>query len=203
MEHGGTGTGQDALALTFSSGSRGSSRREASCTTGQGKVVSGRVAAAWAFTCHWRTDGNRLWSSPTCSGVAVSVTPVSGSMPRCAAIRRRGWSRGCPSNRTMFWRRTRTLSGTSAMERKLPVNRRSARQVETGRIPKTGRGSGVAARARTWSKPVGFVLPLQRGTAAEIERFIGMAFQCLWMLRARHLFLLPGDSPVGFRLPLD
>ena len=25
----------------------------------------------------------------------------------------------------------------------------------------------------------------------------------LWMLRARHLFLIPGDSPVGFRLPLE
>jgi uncharacterized protein (DUF2126 family) len=47
--------------------------------------------------------------------------------------------------------------------------------------------------------PVGFVLPLQRGYGKH-----GPEWQTgLWMLRSRHLFLIPGDSPVGFRLPLD
>ena len=41
-------------------------------------------------------------------------------------------------------------------------------------------------------------LPLQRGYGKH-----GPEWQTgLWMLRARHLFLVPGDSPVGFRLPL-
>ena len=47
--------------------------------------------------------------------------------------------------------------------------------------------------------PTGFVLPLQRGVGKD-----GPEWQtALWMLRARHLFLLPGDSPVGLRLPLQ
>ena len=46
--------------------------------------------------------------------------------------------------------------------------------------------------------PTGFVLPLQRGAGLN-----GPEWQTgLWMLRGQHLFLIPGDSPVGLRLPL-
>jgi uncharacterized protein (DUF2126 family) len=52
---------------------------------------------------------------------------------------------------------------------------------------------------RGLGQPVGFVLPLQRGHGKH-----GPEWQTgLWMLRARHLFLMPGDSPVGLRLPLQ
>jgi uncharacterized protein (DUF2126 family) len=52
---------------------------------------------------------------------------------------------------------------------------------------------------RGLNKPAGFILPLQRGYGKS-----GPEWQTgLWMLRARHLFLLPGDSPIGFRLPLQ
>jgi uncharacterized protein (DUF2126 family)/transglutaminase-like putative cysteine protease len=43
--------------------------------------------------------------------------------------------------------------------------------------------------------PAGWVLPLRR----EDERWVSG----LWSFRRNHLFLLPGDSPVGLRLPLD
>ncbi len=42
---------------------------------------------------------------------------------------------------------------------------------------------------------VGWVLPLRR----EGERWVSNA----WSFRRNHLFLLPGDSPIGLRLPLD
>ena len=46
--------------------------------------------------------------------------------------------------------------------------------------------------------PVGMVLPLQRGPGKS-----GPEWQTgLWMLRGQHLYLVPGDSPVGLRLPL-
>src|SRR5262249_48950294 len=52
---------------------------------------------------------------------------------------------------------------------------------------------------RGLDEPVGFVLPLQRGFGKH-----GPEWQTgIWMLRARHLFLVPGDSPIGFRLPLQ
>jgi len=51
---------------------------------------------------------------------------------------------------------------------------------------------------RGLNQPVGFVLPLQRGTGKS-----GPEWQTgLWMLRGQRLFLVPGDSPIGMRLPL-
>jgi uncharacterized protein (DUF2126 family)/transglutaminase-like putative cysteine protease len=43
-------------------------------------------------------------------------------------------------------------------------------------------------------RPVGWVLPLARGAAGWLTES--------WKFRRGHLFLLPGDSPVGLRLPL-
>ncbi len=52
---------------------------------------------------------------------------------------------------------------------------------------------------RGLGQPTGFVLPLLR-----VHGKSGPEWQTgLWMLRARHLFLIPGDSPVGLRLPLE
>ena len=51
---------------------------------------------------------------------------------------------------------------------------------------------------RSLKTPAGYVLPLQRATGRD-----GPEWQTgLWMLRGQHLFLLPGDSPIGLRLPL-
>ena len=47
--------------------------------------------------------------------------------------------------------------------------------------------------------PVGLVLPLKRSWGRN-----GPEWQTgLWMLRGQHIFLIPGDSPVGLRLPLS
>lgn len=52
---------------------------------------------------------------------------------------------------------------------------------------------------RGLGEPVGVVLPIQRVRSAR-----GPEWQSgLWMLRGRHLVLIPGDSPAGLRLPLD
>ena len=52
---------------------------------------------------------------------------------------------------------------------------------------------------RTLTEAAGYVLPIQRWQSkARPERWRSE----LWRPRRGHLFLIPGDSPVGFRLPL-
>ena len=46
------------------------------------------------------------------------------------------------------------------------------------------------------AEPAGFVLPVRRATA--YPRWVSE----LWKFRRGGLFLMPGDSPIGFRLPL-
>src|SRR6185436_16697333 len=47
-------------------------------------------------------------------------------------------------------------------------------------------------------KIVGYVLPLRRRWGSGLNWTSGP-----WFLRTEHLFLIPGDSPIGLRLPLD
>ena len=48
-------------------------------------------------------------------------------------------------------------------------------------------------------KITGYALPLKWNTAAEKTGWLS----CQWSFRRNHMFLLPGDSPMGYRLPLD
>jgi uncharacterized protein (DUF2126 family) len=159
---------------------------------GQGKWYPGESLPRWAYTCYWRTDGVPLWHD-----VEWVADPA------------RDYGFGQPEARLFGEELARRLAvGPEYLvtayedpleylhkERNLPVN---VDPVENKLDDPEERERMRRVFAHGLGQPVGFVLPLQRGYGKD-----GPEWQTgLWMLRARHLFLVPGDSPVGFRLPL-
>ena len=158
---------------------------------GQGKWYPGESLPRWSLTCHFRTDGEPLWRDP------ALVARPGGSTPQAAQIAELGAAvcerlgvnadhlrPGYEDSFYYLWK-----------ERRLPVNldprdNRLAWEEERARV------------ARVFEQGldhvVGYALPLRayRDGAA-----IGFQSGELF-LRSEHLCLVPGDSPMGYRLPL-
>jgi uncharacterized protein (DUF2126 family)/transglutaminase-like putative cysteine protease len=159
---------------------------------GQGKWYPGESLPRWAFTCYWRTDGLALWNDARWVGepdedYGYTLREAESFAVALAKRLRIG-------EEYLIAAYEDPLEYLEA-ERRLPINvsvidNRLDDPEARERLRRTfERGLGV---------PTGFVLPMQYG-----RRKNGMDWQSgLWMLRARNLFLMPGDSPIGFRLPV-
>ncbi len=160
---------------------------------GQGKWYPGESLPRWAFTCYWRTDGSALWSNP-----ALIADPASAGHAVEADAERfaEALADRLAVGRAHVIAAYEDPLAYVHQERQLPAN------VD----PQDNKLDDPEARerlARVFSRglnrPSGFVLPLARSLGHDGPRWQSG----LWMLRTQHLFLIPGDSPVGFRLPLQ
>ena len=160
---------------------------------GQGKWYPGEPLPRWAMGCYWRIDGKPLWLDPHL--FAREYDPPTHYGPEEAEqfahtlAHRLGLDEGYvnPAFEDPLYYVQR--------ERQLPINvdpvdNRVDDQKERERLRRVfERGLEI---------PVGHVLPIQRALGKN-----GPEWQTgLWMLRGQHLYLVPGDSPVGLRLPL-
>ncbi len=160
---------------------------------GQGKWYPGESLPRWAYTCYWRADGEPLWHDPEWAGDPAHDYGFGIKEGQQFA---EYLSHSLSLNPEYIVAAYEDPLTYLAKERNLPVNvdpidNKLDNPEERERLRRVfERGLG---------QPVGFVLPLQRGHGKN-----GPEWQSgLWMLRARHLFLIPGDSPVGLRLPLE
>ena len=160
---------------------------------GQGKWYPGEALPRWALGLYWRRDGLPVWRG---DGAEAPARPARATTADALAlIRRLALRLGVDPG---FARPAREdpLHAIKS-EADLPAN------VELGEAAlDEPRSRATLRRAMEGglSKPKGYVLPLRRAfTAAEGGPWLSEA----WTFRRGQLYLVPGDSPIGLRLPLD
>lgn len=160
---------------------------------GQGKWYPGEPLPRWAFALYWRRDGVPIWRDERM--IAREEKDLAPDI-ESARVFAEGIARRLDVS-------TDAVEGVyedpwhfMEKERRLPNN-------VTLDDPKLDNPMERARLAKIFtqglSKPSGFVLPLQRWNARAGE---GRWHSERWSSRTDRLILLPGDSPIGFRLPL-
>jgi uncharacterized protein (DUF2126 family)/transglutaminase-like putative cysteine protease len=160
---------------------------------GQGKWYPGESLPRWTFSLYWRTDGEPVWSDPSLIARENSEADVG---PKQAESLLTAIADELGIDKTMVSEAYEDPAEWLLKEGKLPENvDPSNSKLEDPE--ERSRMARVFERGLT--KPSGYVLPVQRWNAeASGPRWRSEK----WKTRRGKLFLVPGDSPVGYRLPL-
>ncbi len=158
---------------------------------GQGKWYPGEQLPRWALGCFWRADGEPVWRDPALFAderepgghAAADAERFLRALAARLDIADDHVQGGYEDVWYYLWR-----------ERTLPVNvdpfdARLDDELERARLRRVFE--------RKLDSVVGYVLPLQP------NRTVGGWRTGPWFLRDARLYLIPGDSPMGYRLPLD
>jgi uncharacterized protein (DUF2126 family) len=159
---------------------------------GQGKWYPGEQLPRWSLNLYWRKDGRPVWHDPA---LFANEHDDHGATPETARefLRRLAARLGVDEGNVFpayedtwyfLWR-----------ERKLPSNvdpfdARLDDKLERARLRRVFE--------RGLDAPVGYALPVGRD-----ERRPSQWLSSAWYLRDNRCYLIPGDSPIGYRLPLD
>lgn len=159
---------------------------------GQGKWYPGETLPRWTFGLYWRRDGKPIWSNPDLIAKEKPKKPA-GIKETEAFLTKFSQNLGLEPDYAQP-----TFEDPAVwvlQEADLPVN-------VTPDDPKLkdpeARARIAKVFARGLNEAAGFVLPIQRWQAKSQSGWRSER----WKTRRGHLFLIPGDSPVGFRLPL-
>src|SRR5689334_1254360 len=162
---------------------------------GQGKWYPGEPLPRWALSCFWRKDGQPLWDDEADDArekAHAGVTEVEAGRFASELAQMLGLSADyvMPAYEDP-WRILRDESN-------LPLNVDPLAEDTSTEPARRRLGDRLVAGL---GKPVGFVLPLKalpRAKAANQTRWATSP----WPLRREKIFLIEGDSPLGYRLPL-
>jgi uncharacterized protein (DUF2126 family)/transglutaminase-like putative cysteine protease len=159
---------------------------------GQGKWYPGEQLPRWAFGCYWRRDGEPIWTDRGLVGdeeiaYGFGADAANRFVTTLAEEFRLDPQFAIPGYEDAWyylWRERRLPANVDPLKSNLDDPEERAR---LARVFEAKLGSVV-----------GFALPLRRAFGA------GSAWETgPWFLRKDRLYLIPGDSPMGFRLPLD
>jgi uncharacterized protein (DUF2126 family)/transglutaminase-like putative cysteine protease len=161
---------------------------------GQGKWYPGESLPRWALGLYWRKDGEPIWRNPALVAGANDSRKLSSSDSQAfivALAERLGVNSaqalpGYEDTWYYLWKERRLPVNVNPLESKLKDEQERAR---LARIFEQG-----------LEQIVGYALPLRRGDGPN-ERATWAS--SAWFFRPEKMYLVPGDSPMGYRLPLD
>jgi uncharacterized protein (DUF2126 family)/transglutaminase-like putative cysteine protease len=158
---------------------------------GQGKWYPGEQLPRWSLNCYWRRDGEPIWAAPALiadENRDYGVTAAHAQQFLQALAARLGLDArhvfaGFEDVFYYLWR-----------ERRLPVN---VDPLDSRLDDEQERARLMRVFSHGLARIAGHALPIARdasGTRWQSGR---------WFLRDERCYLIPGDSPMGYRLPLD
>ena len=160
---------------------------------GQGKWYPGEQLPRWAFSLYWRADGKPIWSSDE---VIARETDDNSPTAAQAEALLKGVAERLDIETPAIAEAYEDPWHFIEQERKLPENLdASDNQLDDP----LARDRLARVFERGLETPKGYVLPVQVWNDKDRGRkWVSEA----WSTRSGKLFLIPGDSPLGFRLPL-
>ncbi len=160
---------------------------------GQGKWYPGEVLPRWSLGCYWRKDGHPIWEDDSLiadeshdSNYDASHAERFGNALTVALGADPKWMMPAYEDVLYYmWREKRLPDNVDPLKSNLKS------KLERDRLTRLF-SQGI-------DEVVGYALPLERRETSQGLRWTSGP----WFLRDERLYLLPGDSPMGYRLPLD
>jgi len=158
---------------------------------GQGKWYPGEPLPRWSLNCLWRTDGEPVWRDPRLFAADDSDEGMGSEdaqrfirhLARTLGLSERLPVPGYEDSLYYLWKEGMQPDNVDLLHADLkdPEERRRLARL----------------LAEDLGRPVGFALPIRWDTTQERWQ------SSVWTFRRERMFLTPGDSPMGLRLPLD
>ena len=159
---------------------------------GQGKWYPGETLPRWAFGLYWRKDGVPIWKN---SDLIANISGSHQARIEDAERFAEATAQKLGVDPEFILPAFEDPNYWQHKEASLPTNVVPA----DSKLPDPEERSRMAkVFERGLDVPSGFVLPIQRWNA-EARRWRSER----WQLRRGNLFLTPGDSPLGLRLPIN
>jgi uncharacterized protein (DUF2126 family)/transglutaminase-like putative cysteine protease len=160
---------------------------------GQGKWYPGEELPRWAYSLYWRRDGQPIWQNLDLIARGPSIAPPTegdaGLFAEGVAAKL-----GLKNEfvQPLYEDPAERLLKEGALPLNIdPSNPKLDDAAERGRL--------MRAFERELTHPAGFVLPMQHWNAQGKPGWLSE----IWSTRRGRLFLIAGDSPAGYRLPLN
>ncbi len=166
---------------------------------GQGKWYPGEQLPRWALSIFWRADGQPIWHNPAlfaderqpASYTSADADRFTRTLAGKLGLSERFIQPGYEDVYYYLWRERRLPVNVDPFESKLDdeLERARLRRVFTQKLDAV----------------IGYVLPLEPSSnASGNPQLAGAGWKTgPWFMRDDRLYLVPGDSPMGYRLPLD